>query len=70
MEAGITGHVGVEGTFRMRCGMEKKYEFIAGETVRLQSGVFQLFTGKVVSINKEKERLKVVISALGKMVNR
>ena len=46
--------------------MEKKYEFITGETVRLKSGAFQLFTGKVVSVNKEKETLKVVISVLGK----
>ena len=46
--------------------MEKKYEFITGETVRLKSGAFQLFMGKVVIVNKEKGTLKVVVSVLGK----
>jgi transcriptional antiterminator NusG len=46
--------------------MEKKYEFIAGETVRLTSGAFQSFTGKVVSVNQEKGTLKVAVSVLGK----
>lgn len=46
--------------------MEKKYEFITGETVRLKSGAFQLFTGKVISVDKEKGTLKVAVSVLGK----
>ena len=46
--------------------MEKKREFITGETVRLTSGAFQLFTGKVVSVDQEKGTLKVVVSVLGK----
>ena len=48
--------------------MTDKYEFVTGETVRLKSGVFQLFTGRVVSVNKEERTLKVVISVLGKWV--
>lgn len=43
-----------------------KYEFVTGETVRLKSGAFQLFTGRVVSVNQEKETLKVAVSVLGK----
>jgi transcription termination/antitermination protein NusG len=46
--------------------MANKYEFVTGETVRLKSGAFQLFTGRVVSVNKEEETLKVVVSVLGK----
>lgn len=46
--------------------MEKNDEFIMGETVRLTSGAFQLFTGKVVSVDKEAGTLKVVVSVLGK----
>lgn len=46
--------------------MEKSYEFIVGETVRLTSGTFQLFMGKVVSVNKEKAKLRVAVSVLGK----
>lgn len=43
-----------------------KYEFVTGETVRLKSGAFQLFTGRVLSVNKDKGTLKVAVSILGK----
>ena len=46
--------------------MTNKNEFVTGETVRLTSGTFQLFTGRVVSVNKEEGTLKVVVSVLGK----
>jgi transcriptional antiterminator NusG len=46
--------------------MSNNYEFVTGETVRLKSGAFQLFTGRVVSVNKEEQILKVVVSVLGK----
>lgn len=46
--------------------MANNYEFVTGETVRLKSGAFQLFTGRVVRVNKEEGTLKVVISVLGK----
>ena len=46
--------------------MDDKYEFVAGENVRLKSGAFQLFTGRVVSVNKGQGTLKVVVSVLGK----
>ena len=42
-----------------------KYEFVPGETVRLKSGAFQLFTGRVVSVDNEKGTLKVTVSVLG-----
>ncbi len=46
--------------------MANKYEFITGELVRITSGAFQLFTGRVVGIDKQKATLKVVVSVLGK----
>lgn len=46
--------------------MTDKYEFVTGESVRLKSGAFQSFTGRVVSVNKEERTLKVVVSVLGK----
>lgn len=46
--------------------MAERYEFVTGETVRLKSGAFQLFTGRVVSVNQEEKTLKVVVSVLGK----
>jgi transcription termination/antitermination protein NusG len=46
--------------------MTTKYEFVTGESVRLKSGAFQLFTGSVVSVNQEERMLKVVVSVLGK----
>jgi transcriptional antiterminator NusG len=38
--------------------MNRKFEFSIGETVRIKSGPFQNFTGKVVEINP-KGTLKV-----------
>jgi transcriptional antiterminator NusG len=46
--------------------MANEYEFVTSEIVRLTSGAFQLFTGRVVSVNQEERRLKVVVSVLGK----
>ena len=46
--------------------MADRHEFVTGETVRLKSGAFQLFTGRVVSVNEEEGTLKVVVSVLGK----
>ena len=46
--------------------MTNKHEFVTGEIVRLKSGAFQSFTGRVVSVNKEERTLKVVVSVLGK----
>ena len=45
--------------------MANQNEFVTGETVRLKSGAFQLFTGRVVSVNKAEGTLKVVVSVLG-----
>jgi transcription termination/antitermination protein NusG len=46
--------------------MATEQEFVTGESVRLKSGAFQLFTGRVVSVDQEEKRLKVAISVLGK----
>lgn len=46
--------------------MADEDEFLPGEMVRIKSGAFQLFTGRVVKIEKEKGTLKVIISVLGK----
>jgi len=41
---------------------KKKYEFSKGETVRIRKGAFAAFTGKVVAIDYERERLKVRVA--------
>lgn len=41
--------------------MKDKFEYEAGNTVRIKSGPFALFTGRVVEVNREKAILKVTI---------
>jgi transcriptional antiterminator NusG len=48
---------------RMRRG---KFKFILGDTVRIKSGPFQNFTGKVEGINQAKSLLKVSVNIFGR----
>lgn len=43
-----------------------KFSYAAGETVRIKSGPFQSFTGKVEEINEEKSTLKVTVTIFGR----
>jgi len=48
---------------RMRRG---RFIFRLGETVRIKSGPFQNFTGKVEGINQAKSLLKVSVNIFGR----
>lgn len=43
-----------------------KVSFENGETVRIKSGPFASFTGKVEEVNKDKSTLKVVVTIFGR----
>ena len=41
--------------------MKARFEYQAGDTVRIKSGPFALFTGRVIEVDREKAALKVTI---------
>ena len=41
--------------------MEGKFEYTEGDTVRIKTGPFALFVGKVIEVEHEKATLKVII---------
>ncbi|HEY0319914.1 MAG TPA: KOW motif-containing protein [Pyrinomonadaceae bacterium] len=41
--------------------MKGKFEYEAGDTVRIKSGAFALFTGRVIEVNPDESILKVTI---------
>lgn len=41
--------------------MKSKFEYEAGDTVRIKSGPFALFTGRVIEVNRDEAILKVAI---------
>ena len=41
--------------------MKSKFEYEAGDTVRIKSGPFALFTGRVIEVDRDKAMLKVTI---------
>lgn len=41
--------------------MKARFEYEAGETVRIKSGPFASFTGRVVKVDREEEMLKVTV---------
>ena len=43
-----------------------RFTFRLGETVRIKTGVFQSFTGKVEGINQAKGLLKVKVNIFGR----
>lgn len=41
--------------------MKDKFKYQAGDTVRIKSGPFALFTARIVEVNQERATLKVTI---------
>lgn len=46
--------------------MANKYEFSKGESVRIKTGPFRAFIGKVSEIDKGKATLTVIVEVFGK----
>ena len=46
--------------------MTSKFTFEVGDAVRIKSGPFQAFTGKVTEVDNRKWRLKVIVSIFGR----
>ena len=45
---------------------DSRFTFRLGDTVRIKSGPFQSFTGKVDGINQAKSLLKVLVNIFGR----
>ncbi len=46
--------------------VEEKYEYVHGETVKVIDGPFNSFTGVIEEINREKNKLKVMVGIFGR----
>jgi transcription termination/antitermination protein NusG len=46
--------------------MKAKFDYSVGDMVRIKSGAFQCFTGRVETIDRDKAILKVIVRVFGR----
>ena len=46
--------------------MRAKFDYSVGEIVRIKSGAFQCFTGRIAKVDKDKATLKVIVKIFGR----
>ena len=46
--------------------MKAKFDYSVGELVRIKSGAFQCFTGRVETVDKDNAILKVMVKIFGR----
>jgi transcriptional antiterminator NusG len=46
--------------------MKPKFDYSVGEIVRIKSGAFQCFTGRIEMVNQDKAILKVMVKIFGR----
>ena len=46
--------------------MRPRFEYSAGEVVRIKSGPFQCFTGRIETVDQFKATLKVMVKIFGR----
>ena len=46
--------------------MKAKFDYSVGEMVRIKSGAFQCFTGRVETVDQDKAILKVMVKIFGR----
>jgi len=47
--------------------MKAKFEYSVGEIVRIKTGAFQCFTGRIEMVDQNKATLKVVVKIFGRI---
>ena len=47
--------------------MKAKFEYSVGEIVRIKSGAFQCFTGRIEMVDQDKATLKVMVKIFGRI---
>lgn len=56
----------IENMLRGKPNKDSRFTFRLGETVRIKSGPFASFTGKVEGINQAKSLVKVMVNIYGR----
>jgi transcriptional antiterminator NusG len=46
--------------------MKARFDYSVGEMVRIKSGPFQCFTGRVEAVDREKATLKIMVEIFGR----
>lgn len=46
--------------------MKARFDYSVGEIVRIKSGAFQCFTGRIETVDRDKATLKVMVRIFGR----